>query len=272
MIGVVALMTTSGTVRAALMVTLILAVIALSQVVVTGFAGQVSLAQLTFAGVSAFTLSRLGESLHIPFPWAPLLAALAAAVVCVVFGLPALRVRGLPLTVATLTLAVFLDAFWFQNKTPDDRALFASLTVAQHLRLASREDAGVQRILEYFPALTNRMKVAAGQLSGGEQQMLALGRALALKPRALLVDELSMGLAPAVAESILAVIRKIAMEKGIAVLLVEQHIASALAFADRATVLVRGRIVLNGDAADLARPGEVIEAAYLGANVGSDRS
>jgi branched-chain amino acid transport system ATP-binding protein len=116
------------------------------------------------------------------------------------------------------------------------------------------------------------MKVAAGQLSGGEQQMLALGRALALKPRALLVDELSMGLAPAVAESILAVIRKIAMEKGIAVLLVEQHIASALAFADRATVLVRGRIVLNGDAADLARPGEVIEAAYLGANVGSDRS
>ncbi len=116
-VGVVALLSTSGTTRAALIVTFILAVIALSQVVVTGFAGQVSLAQLTFAGVAAFTLSRLGTNLHIPFPWAPLLAAVAAAAVGLVFGLPALRVRGLPLTVATLTLAVFLDAFWFQNKT-----------------------------------------------------------------------------------------------------------------------------------------------------------
>ncbi|WP_330254106.1 branched-chain amino acid ABC transporter permease/ATP-binding protein [Nocardia sp. NBC_00565] len=114
-IAVVALIATSGADRTALIVTFILAVIALSQVVVTGFAGQVSLAQLTLAGVSAFTLSRLGEDLGVPFPFAPILAALVAALVGVVFGLPALRVRGLPLTVATLTLAVFLDAFWFQS-------------------------------------------------------------------------------------------------------------------------------------------------------------
>ncbi|WP_067683469.1 ABC transporter ATP-binding protein [Nocardia miyunensis] len=147
---------------------------------------------------------------------------------------------------------------------PDDRALFGGLTVAQHLRLVTGNDAEVQRILEYFPALANRMKVAAGQLSGGEQQMLALGRALALTPQALLIDELSMGLAPMVVESILGVIRKAAAEENIAVLLVEQHVALALEFADRAAVLVKGRVILSGDTADLLHRTDAIEAAYLG--------
>ncbi|WP_232541809.1 branched-chain amino acid ABC transporter permease/ATP-binding protein [Nocardia bovistercoris] len=114
-VGVVAILVTSGNVRAALIVSFILAVIALSQVVVTGFAGQVSLAQLTLAGVSAFLLSRFGADLGLPFPLAPFAAAAVTAVIGVVFGLPALRTRSLPLMVATLTLAVFLDAFWFQN-------------------------------------------------------------------------------------------------------------------------------------------------------------
>ncbi|PPJ25731.1 ABC transporter [Nocardia nova] len=114
-VALVALVTTSGSYRAAVITTLILAVVALSQVVVTGFAGQISLAQLTLAGIGAFTLSRLTSDLGIPFPIAPILAALAATVIGVVVGLPALRIRGLPVTVVTLALAVFLDAFWFRN-------------------------------------------------------------------------------------------------------------------------------------------------------------
>ncbi|MET9199454.1 branched-chain amino acid ABC transporter permease/ATP-binding protein [Gordonia sp. NPDC003585] len=114
-IGVIALLSTSGSARLAVILSIVFAVIALSQVVVTGYAGQVSLAQLTLAGVGAYSLSRLTVDMGVPFPFAPLLAALAAAVVGVVIGLPALRVRGLPLMVATLALAVFLEAFWFRN-------------------------------------------------------------------------------------------------------------------------------------------------------------
>ncbi|WP_067650761.1 branched-chain amino acid ABC transporter permease/ATP-binding protein [Nocardia harenae] len=114
-VAVAALAATSGSYRAAIITTLIVAIVALSQVVVTGFAGQISLAQLTLAGIGAFTLSRLTTDLGVPFPIAPLLAAVAATVIGVVVGLPALRIRGLPVTVVTLALAVFLDAFWFRN-------------------------------------------------------------------------------------------------------------------------------------------------------------
>ncbi|MGV9858660.1 ABC transporter permease subunit [Gordonia sp. NPDC003425] len=114
-VGVLALLATSGSVRLAVIMTIIFAIIALSQVVVTGYAGQVSLAQLSLAGAGAFALSRVGDGLGVPFPLAPLLAAGAAAVIGIVVGLPALRVRGLPLMVVTLALAVFLEAFWFRN-------------------------------------------------------------------------------------------------------------------------------------------------------------
>ncbi|MET7769449.1 branched-chain amino acid ABC transporter permease/ATP-binding protein [Nocardia sp. NPDC005366] len=114
-VALAALLLTSGSYRAAVITTLILAVVALSQVVVTGFAGQISLAQLTLAGVGAFTLSRLTGDLGVPFPIAPILAALAATVIGVVVGLPALRIRGLPVTVVTLALGVFLETFWFRN-------------------------------------------------------------------------------------------------------------------------------------------------------------
>jgi ABC-type branched-subunit amino acid transport system ATPase component/ABC-type branched-subunit amino acid transport system permease subunit len=113
--GALTLATTGGVWRDAVITSMIFAVLALSVVVVTGFAGQVSLAQLSLAGVAAFTLSRLGAGLGIPFPVAPLLAACAAAVAGVAFGLPALRIRGLPVAVITLALAVALDAFWFNN-------------------------------------------------------------------------------------------------------------------------------------------------------------
>lgn len=114
-VGVVALFVTSGSLRLAVIMSMIFAVIALSQVVVTGYAGQVSLAQLTLAGTGAYALSRFTSDLSIPFPIAPLLAALVAMVIGVIVGLPALRVRGLPLLVATLALAVFAEAFWFRN-------------------------------------------------------------------------------------------------------------------------------------------------------------
>ncbi|MGV9546589.1 ABC transporter permease subunit [Nocardia beijingensis] len=114
-VAVVALLATSGSYRAAIVSSIVFAVLGLSQVIVTGYAGQVSLAQLTLAGVSAYALSVLNQHVGIPFPFAPIVAALFATAVGVVVGLPALRVRGLPLTVVTLALAVFVEAFWFRN-------------------------------------------------------------------------------------------------------------------------------------------------------------
>jgi ABC-type branched-subunit amino acid transport system ATPase component/ABC-type branched-subunit amino acid transport system permease subunit len=114
-IGAVALFVTEGTARAHVIGTLIFAILALSLVVVTGYAGQVSLAQLALAGAGAFMLSYLSVDWGVPFPIAPLLAALAAAVVGVVVGLPALRLRGLTLGVVTLALAFGLEAIWFRN-------------------------------------------------------------------------------------------------------------------------------------------------------------
>lgn len=114
-LGVVALLATHGSMRAAVITSLTLGVISLSLVVVTGFAGQISLAQLTLAGVGAFSLSRFAADWGIPFPVAPLLAAVVAMVIGVVIGLPALRIRGLPAAVVTIALAVAVEAFWFRN-------------------------------------------------------------------------------------------------------------------------------------------------------------
>ncbi|MET7571713.1 branched-chain amino acid ABC transporter permease/ATP-binding protein [Streptomyces sp. NPDC005492] len=114
-LAVLVLFSTTGSIRAAVITSLTLAVISLSLVVVTGFAGQISLAQLTLAGVGAFSLSKLSVGWGIPFPIAPLLAALAATAIGVVIGLPALRIRGLPAAVVTVALAVALEAFWFRN-------------------------------------------------------------------------------------------------------------------------------------------------------------
>jgi len=114
-VALVAMFVTSGSYRAAIVTSIIFGVVALSQVVVTGYAGQVSLAQLTLAGVAAYSISVLNTHLGVPFPFAPIIGALFATVIGVVVGLPALRVRGLPLTVVTLALAVFLEAFWFRN-------------------------------------------------------------------------------------------------------------------------------------------------------------
>jgi ABC-type branched-subunit amino acid transport system ATPase component/branched-subunit amino acid ABC-type transport system permease component len=113
--GLASLAATHGSMRGAIITTLVMAVIALSQVVVTGFSGQISFAQLTIAGVGAFSLTRIQYQLHVPFPLAPLLAAVFAMIVGVVVGLPALRIRGLPVAVTTLALAAVLQNLWFNN-------------------------------------------------------------------------------------------------------------------------------------------------------------
>ena len=114
-VGFVALLITQHQWRGAIIVTLILAIIALSQVVVTGYSGQISFAQLTIAGVGAFSLTRIQYQLHVPFPFAPLLAAVFAMIVGTVIGLPALRIRGLPVAVVTLAMAAALQDLWFSN-------------------------------------------------------------------------------------------------------------------------------------------------------------
>jgi branched-chain amino acid transport system ATP-binding protein len=148
---------------------------------------------------------------------------------------------------------------------PDDRALFPELTVAEHLD-AARQKGGPQprSMLDLFPALEQRWKLAAGNLSGGEQQMLAVARALMQRPSVLLVDELSMGLAPTMVEALLPAVRRVADEQGAAVVLVEQHVRLALDVADDAIVLVHGEIALRGSASELAADLTGLETAYLG--------
>ncbi|MGW5075099.1 ABC transporter ATP-binding protein [Rhodococcus sp. NPDC004095] len=151
---------------------------------------------------------------------------------------------------------------------PDDRALFRELSVTNNLRLAvadrRRRSGAVGEVLGYFPALEKRLGVAAGRLSGGEQQMLAIGRAILQRPKVLLIDELSMGLAPVIVDEILAVLRRLAVEREMAVVLVEQHVHLALATADRAAVLVHGGVALTDSAAALRNDPTRIERAYLG--------
>ncbi|HEY9313765.1 ABC transporter ATP-binding protein [Williamsia sp.] len=151
---------------------------------------------------------------------------------------------------------------------PDSRALFSSLSVQEHLSIARRK-AGptVAEIKELFPALEPRWQVAAGSLSGGEQQMLAIARALVQMPKVLLIDEMSMGLAPVIVEGLLPVVRRIAESTGATVILVEQHVRLALEVADQAIVMVHGEVTLRGSAAELRLAPERLETAYLGGDV-----
>ena len=152
---------------------------------------------------------------------------------------------------------------------PEGRRLFGQLTVQENLRLGAvneRNRAALadafEEVYTLFPRLKERRRQVASTLSGGEQQMLAIGRALMGRPRLLMLDEPSLGLAPLVVELIFEVIRRIKEQRG-TLLLVEQNARQALAIADRAYVIETGRVILEGDAAAL-RANPQVEEAYLG--------
>jgi branched-chain amino acid transport system ATP-binding protein len=153
-------------------------------------------------------------------------------------------------------------------QSPEGRRIFPRMSVRENLDMGAftRKDAGqredLERILELFPILRERARQAAGTLSGGEQQMLAIGRALMAKPKLLLLDEPSMGLAPIVVQRIFDIVREIS-EQGMTILLVEQNAAQALSLADRGYVIETGKIVLEDEARSLLA-NERVRKAYLG--------
>jgi ABC-type branched-subunit amino acid transport system ATPase component len=148
---------------------------------------------------------------------------------------------------------------------PENRGLFLGLRVAEHFRLGHRgERLDADAAYRYFPALAELRDRRCGLLSGGEQQMLAVARALARHPKLLLLDELSLGLAPLIVEGLLPVVREYATETGCGVLLVEQHIQLALGVADRGYVLSHGEVVLQDRAEALRRNRELLMASYFG--------
>jgi branched-chain amino acid transport system ATP-binding protein len=148
---------------------------------------------------------------------------------------------------------------------PEGRGLFYGLSVAEHFRLGYRGGRpDEEAAYEYFPKLRDLRPRRAGLLSGGEQQMLAVARGLARRPRLLLLDELSLGLAPVIVESLLPVVQRYARDSGCGVLLVEQHIQLALEVADRGYVLSHGEIVLHDRAEVLHADRELVVSSYLG--------
>ena len=152
---------------------------------------------------------------------------------------------------------------------PDTRALFTQLNPVENLKLAYRKGGKtVDEVMDLFPALRERARIKAGMLSGGEQQMLAMGRGIVQGPKVLLIDEMSMGLAPVIVEQLVPLVRQVADQTGAGVVLVEQHVRLALEVADTAVVMVHGDVVLQDSATNLKANPQLMEDAYLGTSHG----
>jgi branched-chain amino acid transport system ATP-binding protein len=151
---------------------------------------------------------------------------------------------------------------------PEERSVIMGMSVTDNLRLA---DVSEETAIGYFPTLEPLMRRRAGLCSGGEQQMLAVARALGRDPKVLMADELSLGLAPLVVATLLQTLRRAARERGVGVLVVEQHVSQALAVADRVYLMERGRVVLTGSADEIGGQLERVEAAYLSGSTLSGR-
>lgn len=151
------------------------------------------------------------------------------------------------------------------SHVPENRGILFQLTVRENLQLAKTTGkVDLDRAVEFFPALGPLMGRRGGLLSGGEQQMLALGRAIVAEPKLLMVDEMSLGLAPVIYEELMPVVRRIADETDAGVLLVEQHVDLALNVADRGYVLNHGDLAMSGTAAELLANRALLDANYLG--------
>jgi ABC-type branched-subunit amino acid transport system ATPase component len=152
---------------------------------------------------------------------------------------------------------------------PGGRGLLSSLTVEENLRLGghllsrSQLGAAVEEAASLFPWMAERRRQPAGTLSGGEQQMLAIARALVCSPRLLMVDELSLGLAPAIVDDLIALLRRLRDERGVAILLVEQHVTLALSVAERAYFLERGQVRFEGPSANLLSRDDLLRSVFL---------
>ena len=156
--------------------------------------------------------------------------------------------------------------------SPQERNIFRSLTVEENLTAIAQPGAWtVERVFAMFPRLANRRSNLGSQLSGGEQQMLAIGRALIVNPRIILLDEPLEGLAPIIVEELLAALRKIIREEGISAILVEQKARKILSFTDQAIILDRGRIVFKGASAALAKDAATLETHLGVADAGGSR-
>ncbi len=156
------------------------------------------------------------------------------------------------------------------SQVPEGRLLFAGMSVKENLQMGAftvrnptQAKATYERVLDYFPVLKERQRQLAGTLSGGEQQMLAIGRALLSRPKVLLLDEMSMGLAPMIVDRLMEIMVRVSAEEGVAVLLVEQDVQVALEITARGYMIENGRLVLGGASADLLQ-NDAIKRAYLG--------
>ena len=226
--------------------------------ILVGCTGQISVGHGALMSVGAYTAANLITRLNAPF-WVALPAggAMAAAIGAVI-GVPSLRIKGLYLAIATLAGQLIIE--WVINHVP----WISGGVSGGHLQSRAAIDTGLDHVYGLFPRLHERRHQVSGYLSGGEQQMLVVGRALMSRPLLILLDEPSLGLAPRIVDEIFGVIARL-REEGMTVLLVEQNAALALEIADYAYVMENGRIVLDGPA-DTLRQNSDVREFYLGLN------